>query len=168
MIRLGIWREPDMSGEFQVDEAGVVVFPRLGEVRAVDYTPESLRAYLLVEYRRFLRNPSIDIVVLRRVRIMGAVQNPGLYSVDPTVSIADALAMAGGATPLGDPTQIRLLRDGGELRATVSESTPISDSPIRSGDVIFVPERSWWQRNQNLVRGIIAAAASLTIALFLR
>ncbi len=35
VIRLRIWREPDMSGEFQVDEGGLVIFPRIGEYRVL-------------------------------------------------------------------------------------------------------------------------------------
>jgi protein involved in polysaccharide export with SLBB domain len=47
VVRLTIWREPGMSGDFQVDEAGVVVFPRLGERSVLDHTPESLQALLI-------------------------------------------------------------------------------------------------------------------------
>ncbi len=168
VIRLNIWREPEMSGQFQVDEAGVVVFPRLGEITVTDHTPESLRALVLAGYQRFLRNPSIDIIVLRRVRIMGAVQNPGLYPVDPTVSIADALALAGGATPQGNQKELRILREGEELRTVITESTIIGESPIQSGDVIYVPERSWISRNSGVVATMIGASVSLVIALFIR
>ncbi len=168
VIRLNIWREPEMSGEFQVDEAGVVVFPRLGELRVLDDTPESLQGRLLDGYRVFLRNPSIDVIVLRRVRIMGAVQSPGLYPVDPTVSVADVLALAGGATPQGNQEEIQIIRDGQLITAIVNESTVIGDSPIRSGDVIFVPERSWFSRNSNVVAAALAGVISLSIALFIR
>lgn len=168
VVRLRIWREPDMSGEFQVDEAGTVVFPRLGERRVLDHTPESLQALLLDEYRVFLRNPSIDVTVLRRVRIMGAVQNPGLYPVDPTVTIADALALAGGATAQGDQHKMKILRDGVQITAIVTESTVIGDSPIQSGDVILVPERTWIVRNSGIVATVIGASVSLIIALFIR
>ena len=168
VVRLRIWREPEMSGEFQVDEAGVIVFPRLGERRVLGHTPESLQALLLDEYRIFLRNPSIDVIVLRRVRILGAVKNPGLYPVDPTVSVADALALAGGPTTQGDQNKIQILRDGVQLTSVVNESTVIGDSPIRSGDVLFVPERSWISRNGGVIGAVIGAVVSLTIALVVR
>lgn len=167
IVRLRIWREPEMSGEFQVDEAGIVVFPRLGERRVTDHTPESLKALLVDEYRVFLRNPSIDVVVLRRVRIMGAVTNPGLYPVDPTVTVADALALAGGATARGDQNKIRILRNGVEITTVITETTLIGDSPIRSGDVILVPQRHWFIRNIGIIATIIGASVSV-LALLLR
>jgi polysaccharide export outer membrane protein len=157
-----------MSGEFPVDEAGTVVFPRVGEYSVLQDTPETLEARLLADYRQYLRNPSIEITVLRRVRIIGAVNNPGLFPVDPTVTIADALAMAGGATPIGDPNKVQIIRNGEQLAVTLSSNTRLADSPIQSGDQLYVPERSWVSRNSNVVATAIAASVSLVIALFIR
>jgi len=168
VIRLRIWREPDMSGDFPVDEAGVVVFPRVGEYAVLDDTTETLQARLLADYQRYLRNPSIEIMVLRRVRIIGAVTSPGLHLVDATVSIADALALAGGATPIGDPDNIRIIRGDQEIAVDVSQTTKLGESLIRSGDQIFVPERSWMSRNSGVVAAAITGTISLVIALFIR
>lgn len=168
VVRLNIWREPDMSGEFIVDEAGMVVFPRVGEYRVLDDSPETLKARLLADYQQYLRNPSIEITVLRRVRIVGAVNNPGLHLVDPTVTVADALALAGGATLNGDPNKIRIIREGVEIAVNVRADLRITDSPIQSGDQIYVPERSWVARNSGVVAASITATVSLMIALFIR
>lgn len=168
IVRLRIWREPDMSGEFPVDEAGMVVFPRVGEYRVLDDTPETLAARLVADYRQYLVNPSIEVTVLRRVRIIGAVNNPGLFPVDPTVTVADALALAGGATLNGDPDKIRIIRDGIEVAVDIRSNTRIADSPIRSGDQIYVPERSWVSRNAGVVAAAITGTVSLVIALFIR
>lgn len=168
IVRLRIWREPDMSGEFLVDEAGMVVFPRVGEYRVLDDTPETLTARLVTDYRQYLVNPSIEVTVLRRVRIVGAVNNPGLYPVDPTVTVADALALAGGATLAGDPDKIRIIRDGIEVAVDIRANLRIADSPIQSGDQIYVPERSWVSRNSGVVAAAITGTVSLIIALFIR
>lgn len=168
VVRLRIWREPDMSGEYVVDESGTVVFPRVGEYQVLRDTPESLTSRLLEDYRQYLRNPSIDITVLRRVRIIGAVNDPGLHMLDPTVTIADALAEAGGATSQGDQNKVRIIRDGQELAVDIRTDQRIADSPIRSGDQLFVPERSWISRNQGLVAATVSASVSLIIALFIR
>jgi protein involved in polysaccharide export with SLBB domain len=168
VIRLNIWREPDMSGEYIVDEAGTVVFPRVGEYNVLGDTNASLQGRLLADYQQYLRNPSIDIIVLRRIGIIGSVNQPGLKLVDPTVTISDALALAGGATPLGDPNKIRILRDGQEIAVEVGADTRLSDSPIRSGDQLFVPERSWISRNSGVVATGISASVALIIAVFIR
>lgn len=168
VIRLRIWREPDLSGEFTVDENGVVVFPKIGPYVVTNHSPETLRAQLVSAYRVYLRNPSIDIVPLRRVNVMGAVRNPGLYPVDPTMTLADAVALAGGAMPHGDPDKIELIRDGYRLTARLGQLTRIGDLPIRSGDQIYIPERSWVARNPGLIAAGLSAGVSLFIALFLR
>lgn len=157
-----------MSGEFPVDESGTVVFPRVGEYSVLNDTPESLSERLQADYRQYLLNPSIEVTVLRRVRVIGAVNNPGLIQVDPTITIADALALAGGATTIGDADKVRIIRGTDQIAVDISQSTRIGDSPIQSGDQIYVPERSWVSRNSGIVAAAISGTVSLVIALFLR
>lgn len=168
VIRLRIWREPEWSGDFPVDEAGTVVFPRVGEYFVLDDTDASLQARLLADYQQYLRNPSIEIIVMRRIRITGAVNNPGLHLVDPTYTVADALALAGGATPLGEPEKVQLIRDGRQVAVDLRSDVRITDSPIRSGDQLYVPERGWISRNAAVVAASITAGVSLIIALVVR
>jgi polysaccharide export outer membrane protein len=167
VVRLRIWREPDMSGEFTVDETGLVVFPRVGEYSVLSDTPESLSRRLQADYRTYLVNPSIEVTVLRRVRIMGAVNHPGLFPVDPTITVGDALALAGGATSFGDPDKLEIFRNGQRIDVDVSQDTRVADSPIQSGDQLWVPERSWFARNTGIVAAAITGAVTL-IAVLLR
>lgn len=106
--------------------------------------------------------------MLRRIIVRGAVNDPGLKLVDPTITIAAALALAGGATSLGDQNKIRILRDGQEIEADVTLDTRLADSIIRSGDQIFVPQRSWISRNTGIVATSISGSIALVIALFIR
>ena len=129
-------------------------------------TPESLEATLLAEYRRYLVNPSIDITILRRVNVLGAVADPGLYTVDPTISVADVLATAGGITPIGNVGKIQVIRAGVVVTSSLDPGSLIISSPIQSGDQVFVPERSWISRNARVVTAIVVGAASISIALF--
>jgi polysaccharide export outer membrane protein len=168
VIRLRIWREPDLSGDFPIDETGVVVFPKIGPQQVTADGPESLKSKLVSAYRVYLRNPSIDVTLLRRVTILGAVRTPGLFPLDPTTTVADALALAGGAMPQGNPDKIAVIRDGQQVTTKLSQQTRIADSPIRSGDQIYVPERSWMSRNTGLVATGLSAGVSLIIALFIR
>lgn len=168
VVRLRIWREPDLSGDFQVDETGSATFPKLGRIHVTAESTESLKSLLVRGYQEFLRNPSVEIVLLRRVNVLGAVRNPGLYSVDATMTVADALAVAGGATPDGDRHRIELLRGTSRTNVKISDQARIADLPLRSGDQIFVPERSWISRNPAVVAASLSAAASLVIALLLR
>jgi polysaccharide export outer membrane protein len=164
-VRLKIWREPDLSGDVQVNEDGEAVFPRLGHVRVADIGMDSLETLLVARYAVFLKDPVIDITPLRRISILGAVKNPGLYPIDPTVKLGDAIALAGGATPVGDQNKIQLMRGGKKIDIKLSRDLTVMQSPVRSGDQLFVPERSWISRNPGIVAAAITASAVIAATL---
>jgi polysaccharide export outer membrane protein len=168
LVRLRIWREPDLSGDFQVDDRGSAVFPKIGPVHVASISADSLKSMLIGVYSTYLRNPSIDVTLLRRVNVLGSVRNPGLYPVDATMTVADALALAGGVTTEGDQNKLDLRRDGRTLRADLSQRTRIGDSPIRSGDQLYVPQRSWMSRNTGVVTALISATGFLAATLIAR
>jgi polysaccharide export outer membrane protein len=164
LIRLKIWREPEMSGDVAVDEAGVATLPRIGPLQVAGLQADSLRRALIRSYARFLRNPSVDITVLRRVTILGAVRTPNVYHVEPSMTVADALALAGGASPEGKQDQVELRRQGSTAPIKVSRGTRLADTPVRSGDELYVPLRSWLSRNAGVV---VAGVGTATSILFL-
>ena len=84
-MRLRIWREPDLPGDFAVNESGIVVLPKLGPRRVVAENPDSLKAWVVCSYANFLRNPSIEVLLVRRIQVLGAVKNPVLYPVEPMI-----------------------------------------------------------------------------------
>lgn len=168
LIRLQVWREPDLSGEFEVDHSENVTIPKLGVLSVRNESPDSLNAMLLRGFAVYLRNPSVQVTILRRINILGAVMKPGLYPVDPTMTIADAVAAAGGATPLGDPSKVDLIRGHSRSTKGIASTARIADTPLESGDQIYVPERSWAVRNAAFVTTGASIAASLLMAVILR
>jgi protein involved in polysaccharide export with SLBB domain len=168
VIKLTVWREPDWSGEFSVNEAGVATLPRLGAVNVTGMTPDSLRRFVTDSLGVFLKNPSIEITPLRRIQVLGAVRTPGLYPVPPTVTIGDVVAIAGGATSEGKADQVVLRRAGKDVRVKLDKETRLADTPIRTGDQLYVPQRSWISRNAGLFAAGISAATTVIVALVVR
>jgi polysaccharide export outer membrane protein len=164
-VRLRVWREPDLSGEFMVNENWDLTLPRLG-VRSVRDVPiDSLRARLVRDYAEFIREATIELTPLYRVRVTGAVRNPGLFTVDPTMSVADAVGLAGGVSPQGREGHIALVRDGRRVSTSVTSSARLVELSLRSGDELHVPERAWLSRNAGLVIGAVSSAVSLVWAI---
>lgn len=164
MIRLKIWREPEMSGDIVVDEQGVATFPSLGPHRVTNMSGDSLKRMLLRSYSKYLRDPAVDVAVLRRITVLGAVRTPNVYHVTPTMTVADALAMAGGPAPEGRMDQVELRRRGPGptvKRYQLTRDALIADTPLRSGDELYVPQRSWLSRNAGLVLAGIGTALSI-------
>jgi polysaccharide export outer membrane protein len=165
LVRLRIWREPDLSGDYRVDENGIATFPKIGTLRLSRIPPDSLKSLLVANYDRYLQNPSIEVRLLRRINVLGEVKNPGLYDVDPTMSVADVLAMAGGVTSDGNSKKVELLRKStGHLRQLSSQAR-LGEAPLQSGDQLRVAQRSWLARNGGVVAASITAVALITTAL---
>ena len=168
VIRLRIWREPDLSGEFPVDESGTAVFPKLGPTKVASITADSLRSLLVTTYAQYLRDPAIEVTFLRRVTILGAVNHPGIYPVDPTMTVHDVFALAGGSLPNGNPKHFQLRRGGQAVDVDFSQDTPIGRTTIRSGDELYVPERSWFSRNGIYVIGGVITATAIVVSTLIR
>jgi polysaccharide biosynthesis/export protein len=166
-VRVRVWREGDLSGEFQVDQRGVVTLPLLGEREVTGMHPDSLRDRLVVEYREYLQNPSVEVTLLRRISVLGEVRSPGLYPVDGTMTLADAIAMAGGVGPQGNDDDIRLIRDGAEIRTDLDEEILVGSGDLRSGDQVVVGQKSWLARNSGAVFGSLIAASAIIAAAFI-
>lgn len=164
VIRLRIWREPDLSGEFPVDEKGTAVFPRLGPISVVGLPLDSLKQRLVDSYTVYLRNPAIEVTLLRRITILGAVRNPGLYPVDPTMTLTDAFALAGGISPEAKANKVELVRGGQRTQLDISQATRIQDTAVRSGDQLFVPTRSWLSRNTWVITAGVGTTVSILLA----
>lgn len=168
VIRLRIRREPDLSGEFPVDERGMAVFPKIGATHVDAITADSLHAMLVAEYSQYLRDPAVEVTFLRRVTVLGAVNHPGIYPVDPTMTIHDAFALAGGTLPNGNPNKFSLRRNGQQIEIDFATDTPIGKTSIRSGDELYVPERSWFSRNGVYVVGAAITATAIIVAQFVK
>jgi polysaccharide export outer membrane protein len=163
LLRIQVWREPDLMGDFQVDVDGVVILPLIGEKRVTGIPVRRLREVLIEDYRVHLRNPSINITPLRRIHVLGSVREPGMYPVDPTVTLADAVALAGGTAEEGDLRRIHILRRGEIIEERVGAGETLRQVDLRSGDQIYVERRPWLQRNGATLLGMAISATNLVL-----
>lgn len=159
VVKVLVWREKDMSGDFKVDEAGRLVLPLIGP-RIVTHTGwEILRDSLLESYARQLKNPSVILTPMRRILVLGEVTKPGQILLDPTMTFASAVALAGGANAQGDLRRVRIVRDGRTIVKQAPVDSLIFAADVRSGDQVYVDRRTWFERNSAFVA---SAALSLT------
>lgn len=168
VVRISIWREPDLSGEFLVDESGIVTLPLLGKRSVLNIPVFRLRDTLIADYGVQLKNPSVTITPLRRIYVLGEVAKPGLYTVDPTISLAGAVALAGGATATGDLDRLRVVRGGKVVLNRVAAGSSLSAVNILSEDQVFVDRRGWIDRNSALLASGVLSAAAIVATVLLR
>lgn len=165
VLRLSVWREADLNGDFVVDESGYVTLPMLGRRRVTERAVEELRGEIIADFARQLNNPSVQITPLRRIFLLGQVGRPGVYTLDPTVSLAGAIALAGGATAAGDLRRIQVVRDGEIFQSNVSPAASLNTMDVRSGDQIFVGERGWFARNTTFLASALLSVTGLVVSI---
>ena len=164
-VVLSIWREPDLSGTFTVDASGSITLPRLGDFVASEYTGSELQALVRDEFGRYLRNPTIQVSVLRRVGVQGEVQRPGLYMIDLTKTLRDVISEAGGITETGNPNRIAIVRDGERIPLGSGETARYLAAELRSGDQVVVGRRSWFELNSLAIVSTAAVVVSVVVPL---
>jgi polysaccharide export outer membrane protein len=166
VLRLRVWREPEYTCDScRVSADGTVVLPRIGSLRVTDMPTDSLQRFLINRYSTYLRDPAIEVTLLPRVTVSGAVREPGAFNVEPTMTVAEVLALAKGRTSEGRRDRIVLVRDGQRLETQLSPGARIGNSPIRSGDQLVVPERSWISRNVPLVVSMVSTVGWVILSL---
>jgi protein involved in polysaccharide export with SLBB domain len=166
IVRLRIWREPDLSGDFPVDEFGRVNLPLVGTYPVANETRESLHEKLVAAFRASVQNLSMDVIFLRRIPVTGAVRTPGLYPVDPTMTVADALALAGGSTREAEKTTITLMRSGKIIKKNLDPAMLVSQLATNPGDQLYVPPSTgYFDRNPWAVTSIVQSAVTLAVAI---
>lgn len=164
-VVLSIWREPDLSGTFTVDAEGNVTLPRVGVVPASAMSGDELQAHVLEALTRYLRNPSIDIRVLRRVGVQGEVVRPGLYMVDLTTTLREVISEAGGITEFGNPNRISIVREGERIPIGEGAGARFVGAELRSGDQVMVGRRSWFELNSLAIVSTAAVVVSVAVPL---
>jgi len=140
-IRVTVYGEDKLSGDYQIDQSGQISLPLAGTVKAVDLTQAELEQALAKKFRtEYLRNPKVTVTIatLRPFYMMGEVEKPGEYPYRSGLNVLTALAIAGGPTYRASRNTVQIQRRG----ETSMRNYPISASiPILPGDVIRVPER---------------------------
>jgi polysaccharide export outer membrane protein len=165
VVQVEVWREKDLSGSFNVDEHGRLTLPMLGVINVLGRDWDGLRDSLIANYQVQLTNPSVTLTPLRRVQVLGAVNRPGQYLADPTLSLAGLVALAGGATPDGDLHRVRVVRKGQTIVKSGSVESLLLRAGVHSDDQIFVDRHSWLERNATFVASALISTAGIIITI---
>lgn len=168
LVRIKVWRESDMDGDYLVDPFGVVTLPLVGDLDVRGETQRSLKARLQEAYAREIRDLSLTVLVLKRIRVSGEVRVPGIFPMEPTTTVADALVMAGGRSDAGRWHEFVLRRGGETLTIDALGDDPLYRLALETGDEILVLERSWISRNAAAVLGSGVGLVGILLALVLR
>lgn len=148
-----VFGEPDMSGSYRVATDGSIDFPLAGRLEVAGTTTIELQRVLVARLKDgYLKNPQVSVMMKewnsRKVSVLGQVKNPGPVSYRPNMTIVDAIASAGGFTPIAAKNSVNLRREagGGKVQTRIYPVASISEGQapnvlILPGDVLVVDER---------------------------
>lgn len=146
-IDLFFRRDRDLNASIGVNERGEAMFPRLGAIEVAQLTIAQLQDTLLSKYATYLRNPEIEVNVLRRVTVNGEVKQPNVYMVDLTSTVRDAIARAGGLLETASRGKVYVVRDGQRIRVSDWDRSDGPSTDLVSGDQIVVGRKAWLTLN---------------------
>ena len=140
-VRVTVFGEPDLSGEFEIDATGKVSLPLVGDIRIGGQQLRQAEQTVADRLAQgYLASPRVNIEVLnyRPFYIIGEVNQPGSYPYVNGMSVLTAVAVAGGYTYRAKQDRVILTRANDPQRRRYRASP---DTPVLPGDVVEVPER---------------------------
>lgn len=161
-VRITVWRDAELSGEFPVGPDGTLLHPVYRTLRVSGVALPELDGRIRTFLQRYQTEPQFVAEPLLRVTIGGEVEKPALYFLAPDVTIAQAVAIAGGARERGRTDRVRLFSDGRIQSVRLDGGDPMAGLPVRSGDQLIVERRSSVFRDVVApLIGIAGAAAAI-------
>jgi polysaccharide export outer membrane protein len=140
-IRLKVYGEADITGEYEVDSNGQVSIPLAGHITAAGLTTKQLeRSISSALAKGIVRDPrvNVEIALYRPYYILGEVKKGGEYPYRLGLTVMDAVASAGGFTYRANENKVYLRRSGAGAEEIYALDAPV---PVLPGDNIRVPER---------------------------
>ena len=141
-LRITVFGQPTLTGEYTLDGNGVLAFPLIGNVPANGSTTSELQQKIAAKLQpEYLVNPNVsaEIVNRRPFYVVGEVQKPGNYPYVSDITAVNAIAMAGGFTRRARKNDFyirRLDKDGKMVRIEANAGTV-----LQAGDTLEVRER---------------------------
>lgn len=140
-VRVKVYGEPDVAGEYEIDSSGYVSIPLAGRIRAAGLTTRQLEQSITSALSKgIVRDPrvNVEIALYRPFYILGEVKKSGEYPYRVGMTVLDAIASAGGFTYRANENKVYLRRSGGAGEEVYPLDAPVLIYP---GDNIRVPER---------------------------
>ena len=139
-LKITVFGEENLSGQFEVGATGNISVPLIGEVPAKGQTIGDFRSQIARRLSDgYLKNPKVNVDILnyRPIYVHGEVKNGGEFAYRNGLTLRDAVAMAGGFTYRADQSYLYIGREG---EADAAIKMP-ADVPVIPGDNIRIPER---------------------------
>jgi polysaccharide biosynthesis/export protein len=148
VILVTVWKNSELSGEHTVRPDGTVTLPLVGDMVAAGRTPTELTTDIVEGLKKYMAvNPSEITVAVRSVNsyrftVSGEVVRPGIYTATHYVTVAEAIAMAGGFTRFAERDEVTIQRrdrQSGQVRRIPINYDVIEQGIMPEMNLVIVP-----------------------------
>ena len=151
VLEVSVWGEEYLERDVAIQPDGMISFPLVGVLPAAGGDVLQLQEKVAEKLSQYIPDPVVTVSIKdirgNRIYVIGQVQRPGHFVMNPTIDVMQALALAGGTTPFAALNDIRILRrSAGKLTSIefrygdVEKGRNLQQNIIlQSGDVIIVP-----------------------------
>ena len=151
MLRIDVWKEPDISRIVPVRPDGKITLPLVNDVQAAGLTTTQLAAKIAEGLKKYITSPQVTVGVTeinsRRIFVNGEVAHPGAFPLIPNMTVLQALSSAGGFTQFAREKKIYILRmeNGKQVKYPFNYKEAVSGKNVEQniilegGDIIVVP-----------------------------
>ena len=124
VLEVSVWREQYLEREVSVQPDGMISFPLVGVLRAAGGDVRALQEKVAAKLAQYFPDPVVTVSIKdirgNRIYVIGQVQKPGQFVMNPIVDVVQALALAGGTTPFASLNDIKILRRSGRQQTAIS------------------------------------------------
>ena len=150
-VEVSVWKEPDLIRKIVVRPDGKIGFPLTGELIVAGRTAAKVQSDVEGLLKKYIPEPVVTVSVIglagNQVYVIGQINKPGAFMMNPQINILQALAIAGGTTPYAALNDILILRGTGASQqkfafhyGDVSKGKSLEQNILlESGDVVIVP-----------------------------
>ncbi len=152
ILRISVFKNPDLSLDARVSEAGTLSYPLIGSVPVGGLSPSAAEKKIadLLKEGGYVLNPQVNILITQAlsglVSVLGEVKTPGRYSIEAAGGhLSGMLAVAGGIAPTGsDIVIVEGARGGKPFRREIDVvnmslgGNSAEDLALVGGDTVFV------------------------------
>ncbi len=151
ILKVSVWKEPQLEGQVLIRPDGGFSFPLVGEVDGRGKSVADLQTLMTQRLSKYISDPVVSVSVAEihgnKVYVIGQVAKPGEFIVNPRVDVMQALSMAGGTTPFASLSNIMILRRTGTSQTAlhfdykdVANGRKLEENVLlQSGDIVVVP-----------------------------
>jgi len=159
MVKVDVWKNPDLSVEVPVRPDGMISVPLIGDVAAGGKLPSEVAELIKGKLSVYIRKPEVTVILsqlkshefISRVRVTGAVNTPSSMPFRQGMTVLDAVLEAGGINKFANANKTKLYRKQGaksvlkpvKLKNILKKGDLATNYDLLPGDVITVPERGF-------------------------